>query len=542
MDNYDYRENKSYRGYRSEKDKSQFTTYVVVLVIIMFIVPFFLFFLTMPFFMVSSFFSITVPSPNRGTFYKGKIYYPVNRMNSKGGQTLLCRVSPGAKEKPEVLEPINLQSPWLMEFENRLMFISQKEVGEYKDGEITTLFRQRLGTIFKPFVYEGKIAVIEKQPDGLYLRTLSGKKWEKAGKIFMDKSEEGGKKRSGRRRAPSLASSIQVLKNEGEYFYFYYMDNTLFMRKGIPFVKDGEPSDWIAVENNVPGWTAASYMGKPVVFCTKFDPGESGTSFSSRLIGFKWDGKSWNKFYEYKGGMITDMGVYSQGNDREFYFFYMGFPGASHLITIRDGIVVNDQKTGEGFFSKFPFVLIIGLNLFLMVFYLVIVFFISKLMVRYRITQYRGESFNFLYASLWKRAVARLFDTLILAGPGIFIYARFFTNFFRMENFSPSSMFSMVGNIMICFVWGIAIGLVFWYMEGKSGQSPGKKLMKIKVVGTDNDQQPVGFGRAIIRNLLLMVDGFFHYLVGILMIAFMENWQRIGDLAAKTVVVEEENK
>ena len=59
--------------------------------------------------------------------------------------------------------------------------------------------------------------------------------------------------------------------------------------------------------------------------------------------------------------------------------------------------------------------------------------------------------------------------------------------------------------------------------------------MSIRVVGTD--LRPCGFGRALIRNLLKLVDGFFNFLVGILLVAFTPEWQRLGDLAARTIVI-----
>jgi uncharacterized RDD family membrane protein YckC len=59
--------------------------------------------------------------------------------------------------------------------------------------------------------------------------------------------------------------------------------------------------------------------------------------------------------------------------------------------------------------------------------------------------------------------------------------------------------------------------------------------MGIRVLGTD--LHPCGFGRALVRNLLKFIDGFFNFMVGILLSALSENWQRLGDMAARTVVV-----
>ncbi len=41
------------------------------------------------------------------------------------------------------------------------------------------------------------------------------------------------------------------------------------------------------------------------------------------------------------------------------------------------------------------------------------------------------------------------------------------------------------------------------------------------------------------RNLLKFIDGFFNFMIGILLIGLTENWQRVGDMAARTVVIDE---
>ncbi len=84
-------------------------------------------------------------------------------------------------------------------------------------------------------------------------------------------------------------------------------------------------------------------------------------------------------------------------------------------------------------------------------------------------------------------------------------------------------------------IWGLVCLLVFSLLEGKWGATPGKWAVRIRVLGTD--LRPCGFGRALVRNLLKFIDGFFNFMVGILLAALSENWQRVGDMAARTVVV-----
>lgn len=75
----------------------------------------------------------------------------------------------------------------------------------------------------------------------------------------------------------------------------------------------------------------------------------------------------------------------------------------------------------------------------------------------------------------------------------------------------------------------------FIYMEGTTGQTIGKKTMKIKVVREDG--KPMDYQTAAIRNIVGIVDYFFVGIIGIILIASDAKRQRLGDKIAKTVVV-----
>jgi len=97
----------------------------------------------------------------------------------------------------------------------------------------------------------------------------------------------------------------------------------------------------------------------------------------------------------------------------------------------------------------------------------------------------------------------------------------------------------LLGLFAAAFVCGLLVLVVYSYFEGRFGKTPGKWLLRIRVLGTD--LRPCGFGRALLRNLLTFVDGFFNFLVGALLVALTENWQRLGDLAARTIVVTDDS-
>jgi uncharacterized RDD family membrane protein YckC len=74
----------------------------------------------------------------------------------------------------------------------------------------------------------------------------------------------------------------------------------------------------------------------------------------------------------------------------------------------------------------------------------------------------------------------------------------------------------------------------FFALESGEGQTVGKRLMKLRVVRADG--RPAGMREIGVRTILRVVD---NYLVGLIaMLATGERRQRIGDLAAGTIVVD----
>jgi uncharacterized RDD family membrane protein YckC len=73
-------------------------------------------------------------------------------------------------------------------------------------------------------------------------------------------------------------------------------------------------------------------------------------------------------------------------------------------------------------------------------------------------------------------------------------------------------------------------------MEGYLGQTVGKMLLGIKVVKEGTGEVP-GIGAAAIRTVLRIIDGFFFYVVAFITVLVSGKNQRLGDMAANTLVV-----
>jgi uncharacterized RDD family membrane protein YckC len=130
---------------------------------------------------------------------------------------------------------------------------------------------------------------------------------------------------------------------------------------------------------------------------------------------------------------------------------------------------------------------------------------------------------------LGRRVVAGLIDMVAL----IVLYFVFVALFGDSSSSGSSFEVSLNGlPALIFFVFSLAY---YFGLEAKYAQTPGKMIMGLKVVAL---QGQYSLGKVLIRNVLRLVDALpFMYLVGIICAAVTPKHQRIGDLAAGTIIV-----
>jgi len=141
------------------------------------------------------------------------------------------------------------------------------------------------------------------------------------------------------------------------------------------------------------------------------------------------------------------------------------------------------------------------------------------------------------YASVGSRVLAIIIDQIILLiVMGILaiplgISAMLFSGMGGIANLAPN--FAFIGTLagLNFFLWI----LYFTYFEGSSGQTLGKKALGIKVV--KENMKKLTYGDALIRTILRIIDSIGFYILGLIVILVSQKKQRIGDLAAHTIVV-----
>ena len=104
--------------------------------------------------------------------------------------------------------------------------------------------------------------------------------------------------------------------------------------------------------------------------------------------------------------------------------------------------------------------------------------------------------------------------------------------FFQILNFFSNVGYGLMMILYFFLEWFYSV----YFEVFRNGMTPGKKVMKIKVI--HDDGTPVGFASSLIRNLLRFVDLFpFMYATGVLCTLLQKDFKRVGDLAAGTLVI-----
>jgi uncharacterized RDD family membrane protein YckC len=145
-------------------------------------------------------------------------------------------------------------------------------------------------------------------------------------------------------------------------------------------------------------------------------------------------------------------------------------------------------------------------------------------------------------AGLGNRIVACLIDTiltyiaiLVLALPSL-LYPRIVEALGAAYSDNRLLVDTLVIALYVLGSFLIFFGYYIFFETIWQGQTPGKKLMGIRVV--DSLGQPVTVSSIWIRNLLRPIDqGAF--LLGLLVMLIDRNERRLGDLAANTIVIRE---
>lgn len=129
-----------------------------------------------------------------------------------------------------------------------------------------------------------------------------------------------------------------------------------------------------------------------------------------------------------------------------------------------------------------------------------------------------------------RRVIATLVDGVLLA-----VVFTVLSLLFGETSASGGSASASLGTLGTLLLTAISFAY-FILMEGYLGQTVGKMIAGVKVVREGTGEAP-GLGKAAIRTVLRIIDGLFLYLVAFIVVLISGKNQRLGDMAAGTLVV-----
>ncbi len=141
-----------------------------------------------------------------------------------------------------------------------------------------------------------------------------------------------------------------------------------------------------------------------------------------------------------------------------------------------------------------------------------------------------GVEVEMVLAGLGSRFLARLLDTLIQAV--CIIALAIIAGVASTAIGGYAAAFGVVGFFLVLWAYDVVFETL------ASGRTPGKQAAGIRVVGMRGE--PVSFRASAVRNIVRVFElVFFLYLPAVVSILLTRHDQRLGDLAAGTVVVRE---
>lgn len=135
-------------------------------------------------------------------------------------------------------------------------------------------------------------------------------------------------------------------------------------------------------------------------------------------------------------------------------------------------------------------------------------------------------------ASIGERLLARIIDYVLLT---LYIICSIFI-------LSLLNIHSYIGNIYYFIIFLLYMPVLCYSLLCEvfyNGQSAGKRLMNIRVVKADGSTP--GLSAYLLRWLLYLIDVVITSGLGLLVMLVNKNNQRLGDLAANTIVIKEKN-
>jgi uncharacterized RDD family membrane protein YckC len=457
---------------------------------------------------------------NNSAAWNGRAWYARNTASVyEGNQTQLVSVPLDQAGPPRIEGIVSMIEPWLLAGEDRLWVVSRNELATWHDGQIETVATEMgLTEVSRPFIYDGQPAVLDLHASGYTLLVWRGRQWVRQGEYELAVDAEP---------LAATGSDLQVVTDEGQLHVFCRpTGEAIRYRRGL------EGDDWETVVDLgfLQQWKAVVVGGEPYVFY--HDDRRSGGPY---ITGLRREDGRWQPYLHHRIGADIGLGALPGAGNTDIVLLRRVVPLGVEAIGLQgDQVAWTSSEEGDvGLSGRYRFWSMVPRVVPPLVSALLVVV-LTVVLARLKPSFYEHGGRRVRFASPLRRGIAAGVDGVLVLAPLVtWGYGRVDG---LLQNFTLGGLFGTLG-AMLCVstFWLVLAFLAVSLMEGLWGRTPGKWLTGIRVARTDLSKP--GFGWAALRNLVRPVDMIQWYLLGMLLVGLSDRWQRVGDLAAGTIVV-----
>jgi uncharacterized RDD family membrane protein YckC len=441
----------------------------------------------------------------------------IERVSKLGetGSNHLANVSKDNDGCPIVGLEVPIKSRLLAADGPRLWVLGERTLAYYEAGQLTTSPSGPPNWPSLPFEYGGHPAFFDWNwgSDEIRMLSLEYEGWHAVvGRSWKASS-----------RLASLPVTWAVLPADSGFDVFMQFGQELRWRH--IGAGDGleDPLAWESVSSSAKHWAAVRLGDESVVVL----PTQDGL-FDRRVSLLHRIDAGWVVKDVIQEATLRSVGAIASGSDS--MDLVLSQPDGVETLALSAGAVQTRHKHAQALAPPFDLRSMIGMAMFGFIPALLAAALIGHLMRRDRTGILAGER-PLRFASLLRRGFAYGIDHSPVS-----IIA--FVQAWHVLRIPPETLTQaqLRGPFVLALEVWIGTLLVTSTMEGRWGVTPGKWLLGIRAVDIKSGDV-CGFWRALLRRVLQLLDGSLGFFVGIFTVAFTPNWQRIGDLAAKTVVI-----
>ena len=475
----------------------------------------------------------------------------------------------GASSIANITMPSTLGSYQLAKYGNQLWLVGDKDSYQIVDSVAQRKAISRSPQMVmdsQRFLLNGSLAEITNNPNGtgFTVTSLSSNSWKPTHDVvFPDRRSLFGKTQI----AFSSVISIECVTQGDRLHCFARTSDRLLYREGLPLKPIGStdrakadqtPSSLEPANANVElsRWSLVSEspaVGTMVATCGLLIDGRPAALIVDEVskgatVGrvYRFDGQQWSLFetVHFPFGGVRFRTACSDDGERS-YILMSTATGSVYVFSASSAGVkqalVDPEKPLDGFkhlarLLTFPF--------FALVLAAIQATITVVAMTASTHSDYGYGVENVQLASVFKRGTARAIDlALIIASACIF--GRMLTYEFDWSSLAealtlqvrhPTISQAMHLSIAV-FLWLCVTLLIFVYIQGKWGITPGKWCCGLRVVQTT--LKPCGFIRSLAREVTLAFESCYLlcWAPAIVAMALTDRRQRLGDWAADTIVI-----